>query len=304
MSTRTVSAANRTPGEKRYRLLNKNGTFNIARPASNNWRVTDLYHGMLSAPWSHLLLKLVLTYLAVNALFAGAYLLAGPGALDGVEGTEVLDRISGAFFFSVQTLATIGYGKITPHGLVANLLVTVEALFGLMGVALATGLLFARFSKPTARVIFSDIALITEIDGVRCFIFRIANRRFNQIVEAQISVVLAINEKTAEGEEYRNFYDLELERSRSPMFALTWTVIHPITDQSPLRGQTAESLETALSEIVVSMTGIDDTFAQTIHARASYLPAEIVWGKYFEDMLTRRDGMVHVALDRIHSVRG
>jgi inward rectifier potassium channel len=242
--------------------------------------------------------------LGLNVIFACIYYLCGPGTLDGASRLGEMPRFLDSFFFSVQTFATIGYGRITPIGIAANLLVTLEALCGLLWLALATGLLFARFSKPTARVIFSNSAIITNHDGVPSFIFRIANARLNQIVEAQISVALTRNEFTSEGEKYRNFYDLKLERSRSPVFAMTWTIVHPITLESPIFQMDRKALEDAECEIMVSVSGIDDTFSQTIHARFSYVPSQLVWDRHFEDMLTRTgQGKVRVDLSKIHQFR-
>jgi inward rectifier potassium channel len=281
--------------------MNPDGTFNVRRQCRRR-RLADAYHTLLSTTWRRFVAILVAAYLLVNVLFATAYVACGPGALDGAarEGPEhVLD----AFFFSVQTLSTVGYGKITPVGLAANLVVTAESVAGLLVVALSTGLMFARFSRPTARVLFSNRALISMHDGVRSFLFRMANERQNQIVEANIHVALAHWEETAEGERYRTFVDLPLERARSPFFTLSWTVVHPIDERSPLAGFDLERLREAEAEIFVSLHGIDDTLAQAVHAQYSYTGEEIVWDGVFEDMLGREDGLVVMDLTKIHEVR-
>jgi inward rectifier potassium channel len=285
-----------------YRLLNQDGTFNILRRGLRHKVSRDLYHTLLATSWARLLLALVMLYFGVNALFAVGYTLCGPNALEGIPAGETFPhRVLDAFFFSVQTLATIGYGKITPRGLPANILVTIEALLGLLGVALATGLLFARFSRPTARVVFSRVAMISPHEGVPSLLFRMANARLNQIVEARVAVTLAKDEVTAEGERYRTFYDLQLERSVSPIFVLSWTVVHPINEQSPLKGMTREKLMETQAELIVTLTGIDETFAQTIHTRFSYTPDEIIWNGTFEDILTRDDThRIMIDLAKIH----
>jgi len=284
------------------RLLKRDGSFNIVRTGHFR-RFSDSYHTMLRMGWAEFLAWLLLVYLTINGLFAAGYLACGPGSLGGSRGIDQGSRFWDAFFFSVQTFATIGYGKITPIGMAANILVTIEALVGLLSLALATGLLFARFSKPTARVVFSNRAILSKHDGIPSLIFRIANQRLNQIVEAQVSFVLSINEVTEEGERYRNFYDLKLERSRSPIFALTWLVVHPIDSTSPLFEKTDEFLKQGFAEFVVSLTGIDDTFSQTIHARYSYLPDEIVWGGKFGDILSRTpDNRIALDLKGIHEI--
>jgi inward rectifier potassium channel len=296
-----------TPARERaptpsWRLINRDGTFNVARAGVSPIRFNDLYHSLLSTRRAWFLLFVVASYLFVNVAFAAGYFACGPGALEGAAASDPLGRFAEAFFFSVQTFSTIGYGRITPQGLAANLLVTAEALTGLLWLALSTGLLFARFARPTARVVFSDRAIIGMHDGVRSLIFRMANARRNQIVEAQVSVVVVRNETTAEGEAYRNFHQLKLERDHSSLFMLSWTVIHEIDEASPLFGATPASLVAEEAEIMVTLSGIDDTFSQIVHSRATYAPEDIRWGGRFADILSRRDGLVAMDLTRIHDV--
>jgi len=241
----------------------------------------DIYHYLLKAPWPYLMLIIALTFAGMNAIFAIAYMID-----KGIENARP-DSFADAFFFSVQTMATIGYGKMWPDSLVANVLVSFEALLGLVGLAMVTGLVFAKFSHPSARVRFSTVAVVHPRDGVPCLMFRMANVRANRIVEANVHVVFARQETTREGETLRRFYDLALERDRSALFTLSWTVIHRIVEGSPLYGSTPESLEKVDAEIVVSVVGLDETFAQTVHARTSYLPDQIIWGARFADILTR-----------------
>jgi inward rectifier potassium channel len=257
----------------------------------------DLYHLLLVSSWLRLLAVLVLAAVAANALFAVAYLLVG-----GVENARP-GSFADAFFFSVQTMATIGYGRMVPQSLAANVLVSVEALSGLLGFAMVTGIVFAKFSRPTARVLFSRVAVITRRDGIPSLMFRMANERGNNIVEAQVHVVLARNETTAEGEEIRRFYDLEMARRQSALFTLTWTAIHPITDASPLHGATATALAAADAELIVSLIGFDESFTQTVHARYAYAAGDLVWGARFADILSRGpDGRRHVEYARFHEV--
>jgi inward rectifier potassium channel len=168
-----------------------------------------------------------------------------------------------AFFFSVQTMSTIGYGVLAPRTPYANVLVTTEALVGLLGLAMVTGMIFAKFSRPTARVLFSRVAVMTRRDGVPCLMLRMANRRGNQIVEARVHVVLALTETTAEGEVIRGLHDLAMARAENALFALSWTAIHPITEQRPLFRVTSESLAEQEAGSIVSLTGLDETFSQT-----------------------------------------
>lgn len=250
-------------------------------------RFADVYHYLLTAPWPLLLLIVIGAFAAVNAVFAAAYLLDG-----GIENAR-RGSFADAFFFSVQTMATIGYGKMAPASLFANALTTVEAVTGLIGLAVVTGIVFAKFSRPTARVRFSRVAVISKRDGVPSLMFRMANVRGNRIMEANIHVVFARQEKTLEGEEVRRFYDLALSRYRNAIFVYSWTAIHPITDHSPLHGQSVESLADQDVEIIVSLTGLDETFSQTVHARHSYGLDEIKWGARLADILQRSaDGIV------------
>jgi inward rectifier potassium channel len=184
---------------------------------------------------------------------------------------------------------------MSPDSVIANIMVSVEALIGLIGLAMVTGLVFSKFSRPTARVRFSSVAIVSNRDGIPSFQFRMANMRANRIVDASARVVFARQERTMEGEEMRRFYDLKLQRDRNAIFIYSWTAIHPITDDSPINGVTREAMESASAEIIVSVTGLDETFAQTIHARHSYRAREILWGRRFVDILERNpDGTLSI----------
>jgi len=196
-------------------------------------------------------LSLAACYVVGNTLFALGYLL-DPGGIEHARTGSFGD----AFFFSIQTMSTIGYGRMVPRSLFANVLVMIEALAGVFGLALMTGLIFAKFSRPSARVLFSRVAVITQWDGVPSLLFRMANARGNQIVEAQVHLVLARNEVTPEGESFRRLYDLELTRRQHALFTLTWTAVHPLIARSPLADATPASLAAADTEIIVSLTGL------------------------------------------------
>jgi inward rectifier potassium channel len=241
---------------------------------------SDVYHHLLTSSWPSLLLQIAGAFTAINALFALGYFLDG-----GVQNARP-GSFGDVFFFSVETMATIGYGQMSPDTLFSHVLMSIEALTGLIGLALVTGLIFAKFSRPTARVRFSRLAVISKRDGVPSLMFRMANVRSNQIVEAQIHVVLARQEFTMEGEEVRRFHDLALSRHRNAIFAYSWTAIHPIGLDSPLFGATPESLAASRTGVIVSLTGIDETFAQTIYARYSYDARDIVWGARLADIAT------------------
>ncbi|MGD0673189.1 MAG: ion channel [Candidatus Binatus sp.] len=239
----------------------------------------DLYHYLVTVSWPALIGIIASAFVIANLVFAVGYYFDG-----GVENARYRS-FADMFFFSVQTMATIGYGKMVPVTMFSNILVSIEALTGLLALALMTGLVFAKFSRPTARVRFSRYVVIGPRDGTTSLMIRMANMRANRIVEANIHVVFTRWETTVEGESIRRFYDLIMTRSRSAMFALSWTAVHRIVEDSPLFGQTHDSLANSQPEIVVSITGLDETFSQTIHARHTYELDEIIWGARFADVL-------------------
>ena len=254
---------------------------------------------MLTITWRRFGLLSGAHYLGVNLGFGALYWLR-PGCLLGARPGSFSD----SFFFSVQTLGTIGYGVMAPKTLYAHLLVTAEAFVSLAVTAVATGVIFARISRPTARVTFSRCAVVTARDGEQTLMFRAANRRANQILEAEVSLNLARRGVTAEGVEFRGFYDLKAVRSRSPLFALSWTVMHVIDEHSPLHGATPQSLEAQEAEIVVVLSGTDETFAQRVHTRHSYGPDDIAFGYRMVDVLSvREDGERQIDYTRFHDLQ-
>jgi len=262
-------------------------------------RVGDAYHGLLVASWPRLFCYLIVVYFGANAVFACAYLLAGNAVTHAHRGS-----FRDAFFFSVQTMATIGYGTMAPRGFVGNLLVALEAMFGLVGFAMVTGLTFAKFSRPTARVLFSRVAIIAPRDGIQSFMLRMANERGRSaIVEATAHLVFARDEVTSEGDSIRRFYDLPLVRQQNGLFALSWTTVHQITESSPVFGETADSLRESAASFIISVTGLDETVAQTVHARHAYNADDVRWGARFVDILTRGpDGQRLIDYRRFHDV--
>ena len=264
------------PATSRRMSTARPNTVGLAR---DGWR--DAYHVLLALPVMAFLGVMALAYLAVNTLFAGLYLL-DPGGVINVRPGHFAD----AFFFSVQTLGGLGYGVMAPKSFYANLVATSEVFLGLLNLGVATGLLFARISKPTARIMFSDRAVVAPLNGAPTLMFRAANRRRNLVIEAEVTVTLVRNVITGEGTALRRFHELAVVRSRTPLFFLTWQVMHVIDEASPLWGETTQSLHAAGAEILVVMKGLDETFATTIHARTSYTPDEIVWGGRLADIFS------------------
>ena len=267
----------------------------VAIGLRSGW-MRDLYHQLLTLPWTAFVFALAVVYLGLNIGFALLYLL-GDGAIANARPGSFAD----AFFFSVETLSTIGYGQMSPATLYGNIVMAVEALTGVMLIAVAAGLMFARFSKPTARVLFSKVAVVGPFNGVPTLSLRLANQRRNEILEARVSVTLVRDERTAEGDWMRRFYDLQLARQYSPIFAMSFTVLHAIDASSPLWKKDASSLSAEKAELIVTVTGLDETTTQTIHARTSYLADEIHWNHRFEDVFTEtKDGRRAIDYSRFH----
>jgi inward rectifier potassium channel len=278
--------------ESRQRLLNRDGSFNVARTGLRLGNSLSAYHALLTTSWTRFMLLVVASYLVCNALFAVVYVACGPGALVG-PGEPGFWR---AFFFSVETFSTIGYGIVGPAGLAANLGVTVEALAGLLWLALATGLLFARFSRPTAKVLFSRSALVAPYRGGTAFEFRIANARSSQLIDLEAKVLFTRFEERR-GQLVRRFYALDLERESVVFFPLAWTIVHPIVEGSPLWGLTPDDLEASDAEFLVLLSGIEEAFAQRVHARSSYKWSEVVWGARFADIVHHPSGREPITID-------
>ena len=256
----------------------------------------DIYHRILKMSWPNFFVLGAASYLVANLFFAALYLLQAGSITNAHPGS-----FPDAFFFSVQTMATIGYGVMAPATVYANLLMTVETAVGLMFVALTTGLVFARFSRPTARIMFSQVAVVGPYNGKPALTVRLANQRQNQLLAAHVSMTVVRDELTAEGSLLRRFYDLKLVRDRSPVFALTFTAIHEIDEQSPLHGATAERMRAVNAELVVTASGVDETLVQPVQARTSYLPHEILWDHRFADIIGyTEDGRRAIDYRRFH----
>ena len=287
----------------RQRLLNPDGTFNVVRKGLDPFSSLSLYHWLLTISWPKFVGFITGSYMAVNALFAFAFLLCGPDALQSSTGSFAGHPFYRAFFFSVDSFATIGYGNIVPIGVAANTLVTIEALLNILGIALATGVIFARFSRPSPKIIYSRNAIVAPYRDKTALEFRIANARSNQLIEVQIQLILTKIEQSG-GSTARKFYDLDLERRRVVFFALSWTVVHPIDSNSPMWGLTQQDLVDSDAEFLILLIGTDETASQTVHSRSSYKWDEVVWGAKFANMFLRNDadGIIGMDLDRIHDI--
>ena len=264
------------------RLLDRDGTTRIRRVGAGRAPFQDAYHGLLVMKWRWLLLLVATSYVLINVVFAMLYL-AGGQCIRGARP----DHFGDAFFFSIQTFSTIGYGHMSPDGTWANALVVVEAIVGMIAVAVVTGLTFAKVSRPTSRIIFSDKAIFTQYEGQPALMVRMANARGNQVVEASVRLTVLMDAVTAEGEVLRRLVDLPLVRAETPVFALSWLVIHRIDERSPLHGHTRDSLDACSTHLLASLAGTDDDFQQPVHARRVWGVGEMAWGKRFADIIVR-----------------
>jgi inward rectifier potassium channel len=266
--------------ESRQRLLNRDGSFNVERRGLGVLASLSPYHLLLTMSWSRFLLLGIAGYLVANAVFATLYLACGTNAIINTVPGPVLPPFWRDFFFSVETLSTIGYGNIVPVGAGPNVVVTIEALAGLMGFAIATGLVFARFSRPTANILFSSHAVVAPYQNITALEFRVANARSNELIEISAKVMLSRFENV-DGVHTRRYYPLGLERDGVVFLPLTWTVVHPIDEQSPLHGETIETLQKSNAEILVLLKAFDETFSTIVQTRTSYTFDDVVWGARF-----------------------
>lgn len=285
--------------ETKQRFLNPDGTFNVRREGLGFWQSLSLYHYALSISWPRFLLWVTAGYIGTNAVFAALFVACGRRGVAGLVGVSSARRFLSAFFFSVHTLATIGYGNVVPLSLTANLLVAAESLVGLLGFAVVAGFVFARFAHPTAQIMFSSNAIVAPYQERTALMFRIVNERSSQIVNLEAQVLLSRRKKGGTAD--REFVALSLERPSVVFFPLSWTIVHPIDEKSPLWGMDEMALRQCDTEVLVLLNGFDETFSQTVHTRSSYKGGEIVWGARFRSMFNppREDGVISVNVRRL-----
>ncbi|HMS35168.1 MAG TPA: ion channel [Ignavibacteria bacterium] len=285
--------------DKKNRVINRDGSFNLKRKGLPFFESFSIYHWLISMSWFKFCSLILAAYLLVNIFFATLYFIGGDANFEGIQTNNSFDRFLNEFFFSTQTFTTVGYGRINPVGVYSNIISSIESLSGLLSLALATGLLYGRFVRPVAKIIYSDNALIAPYKDITGFQFRIANKRSDhQMVDTEVDVLLSRVENDA-----LKFYNLKLEYKKISMFTATWTVNHPIDEESPLYGLTEEDLKEMDSEFFVLLKGFDDTFAQQVHSRSSYKYNEIVWGAKFVSVYGKSDdGETTIELDRISEI--
>ena len=280
---RDLGFGEKVASESRDRLLNRDGSFNVERTGLNLTARINPYHVLLTMQWKTFIGLTLLLYFSGNLFFGLLYMLLGADVLVDSSSTPMDSLFLRAFFFSVQTFATIGYGTIHPVGITANLLVTIESYYSMIITALTTGVVFARFARPTARLLFSDAAVIVPFQGKTAFMLRVVNSRNNQMIEVEAKVMFS-RLKNENGRVVRRFDMLELERQKVSFLPLAWTIVHPIDEKSPLYNLTAEDLEKGNAEFAVLLSGMDETYAQTVHSRTSYRANEVKFGYKFANI--------------------
>lgn len=287
-------------GEKassgRFRTLNKDGSFNVTKSNIPFLERTNFFHTLVSMSWLRFIGLIILGYFIVNFVFASVYMLVGVENLTTVAGLSSFDQFLEAFFFSAQTITTLGYGRVAPIGFVANTVAAIESMLGLLTFALATGLLYGRFSKPKSKIKYSNHAVIAPYQEINGFMFRLLNPHQNQLLEVEITVSLSLLRANSE---LRNFYQLELERSSVVFLPSVWTIVHPITKDSPIYQLTEKDLIEKDAEFIVSLRAFDESFSQTVYSRTSYKASEIRWGEKFTYIIEQSNKGINVDVSRL-----
>lgn len=281
------------------RYINPDGTFNVEKTGLPFFKHASIYHDLITMAGSKFIFLVLVFYILMNLFFAALYYIIGVKHLGGVGPENTIGEFWEAFFFSCQTFTTVGYGRINPTGFATNIVAAIESLAGLMTFAIATGMLYGRFSRAKADLVFSKNAIMAPYKGGHALMFRTAHAKKHVLNNVEVQVIAAINVEE-NGVEIRRFYPLELELNKINFLSLTWTVVHPINEQSPLFNLTEENLKQANVEIMILLKGFDDTFSQEVHKRSSYKYFDIVWGVKFVSLMgSMRNGKAIVNLSRI-----
>jgi inward rectifier potassium channel len=291
-------------GSKNYnesvRFLNQDGAVNIKRKVTDKHIGFDMFHWLLGIKWGQFFALVFFSYGAVNTLFAIIYFSIGVDKFGGIDAGSGIENFLQLFFFSAQTLTTVGYGHIYPNSSLISTVSSIESMFGLMGFALVTGILYGRFAKPKADIQYSNKALISPYNDITGFMFRIANKKQNELIETECQLVLAINNLETKK---RDFHFLDLERSKINFLPLTWTLVHPIDDKSQLYEVTQDEFNQRDGEFIILIKSITDTYFHTVYSRMSYKASEIAWNAKFVPMkqMPHKDGSISINLNDIHS---
>lgn len=280
------------------RLVNADGSFNVKRVGTLS-PFKDFYHYLVNISWPKFLFFVFVFYTCLNTIFAFVYLVIGIDQLTGIEKGTLLDDFLNCFFFSAQSLTTVGYGNIAPITHLTQMIASFEALLGVLNFALITGLLFGRFSKPTAKIIYSENALIAPYEDGKAIMFRLANKRNNVLIKPKATVVYSCLEKKPNGESFRDYYAMPLEVDSVTALPLSWTVVHPIDDKSPFFNKSIQQIKQEKGEIMVQFSAFDDTFHETIYSGHSYMADELVDNARFEKAFHEENGITVLDLNKV-----
>jgi len=283
------------------RIIERDGSFNVKKTGISRLESFNLYHFLINISWLHFLNLALVFYVFVNLIFTVLYFFAGAEHLGIETDRGVLHNFMNCFFFSAQTLTTVGFGRMNPQNTITNIIATFEAGIGLMVFALATGLLYGRFSRPATNMMFSRNAIFAKWgDNLKAFQFRVANAFTTEMMDAEIQIIASWLEPSGDGSEMRKFYNLKLEYAKIVFFPTVWTVNHIIDEESPLYGKSIDDMTRNEAEFLILFKAYDDTFAQTVHARFSYRHDELVWGAKFKRViLIDEKGKSFVSLDKM-----
>ncbi len=285
--------------ENEARLLNKDGSFNVVKKGLPFLERLSIYHVLITMSWWRFNFLILATYFTLNLLFACIYILIGIQHLGGTLGITLFEKFLDAFFFSAQTFTTVGYGRINPIGFGANVIASIESLTGLVTFALISGLFYGRFSRPAAKLVFSQNALMAPYQNINGLMFRVANSKNNQLTEVNAQVMLSIIDPQTKN---RGFYILDLERSKINFLSLSWTIVHPVNENSPVYGLSQQDLKDGKAEFLILLQGFDDTYSQILQVRHSYVPDEIIWNaKFIPVYTTLENGKVALHLDKLNA---
>lgn len=281
---------------KGYRALNKDGSFNVVKKNVSFFERLNSFHSLVSMSWFRFFVVIAIVYLIVNLIFALIYLSVGLENLTGIEGESLPEKFMEAFFFSAQTITTLGYGRVAPIGILANIVAATESMLGLLTFALATGLMYGRFSKPTATIKYSNLGVVGPYENINAFMFRVVNPKKNQLVEVEVNLTLSLKKTDSEK---RDFYTLETERSKVVFFPTMWTIVHPFNQNSPLHRINKAELLARDAEFIVMIKAFDESFSQTVYSRSSYKASEIEWGKKFVYVTEQHGSGLAIDISRI-----
>jgi inward rectifier potassium channel len=278
------------------RFLNKDGSFNVKKTNIPLIERFHFFHWLIYMSWFRFLCIIFLGYFLVNILFASIYFAIGTEHLTGIEGASDFRRFISAYFFSAQTMTTLGYGRMAPLGIIANSVAAIESMLGLLSFAIITGMLFARFSRAVAKLKYSKYALISKFQNTNALMFRVTNSKDNQLFEVKVKVSISMKR---ENSDLRDFFQVKLERSKVPVFPFLWTIVHPINDSSPLWKLSENDFQKKDTEFIILIKGFDESTSQTVYSRFSYKYSEVKWGKKFSYIPERSKHGISLDLKRI-----